>query len=118
MKCYLTDKLLNEYLIQGRDILHELGIIFNFENKTIIWQELLVSMKLPNWTAQEFFTIKGFHPLRNKTKRITHMLDTEYKKIKSRTAGSGYTIKLQENDKPYYAESFQIPNIHQPTLKK
>ena len=35
-KFYLTDKLLNYDLILGRDILHKLGIIFNFESKTII----------------------------------------------------------------------------------
>ena len=39
-KCHLTDKLLNYNLILGRDILHELGITFIFENKTITWQEV------------------------------------------------------------------------------
>ena len=34
-KCHLTNKFLNYDLILGRGILHELGIIFNFENKTI-----------------------------------------------------------------------------------
>ena len=36
-KYHLTDKLLNYNLILGRDVLHKLGIIFNFENKTINW---------------------------------------------------------------------------------
>ena len=35
VKCQLTDKLLNYDLILGRDILYELGIIFNFEYQTI-----------------------------------------------------------------------------------
>ena len=47
-KCHLTDKSLNYNLILGRDILHELGIIFNFKNKTITWQEVSILMKLPN----------------------------------------------------------------------
>ena len=34
-KCHFADKLLNYDLILGRDILHELGIIINFKNKTI-----------------------------------------------------------------------------------
>ena len=34
-KCHLMDKLLNYYLILGRDILHELGIIFNFKNQLL-----------------------------------------------------------------------------------
>ena len=32
-KYHLTDKLLNYDLVLGRDILHEFGIIFNFEHK-------------------------------------------------------------------------------------
>ena len=32
-KCHLTDKSLNYYFILGRDIIHELEIIFNFENQ-------------------------------------------------------------------------------------
>ena len=67
-KCHLTDKFLNYDLILGRDILHERGIIFNFENKTITWQEVSISMKLTNCTAKEFFVIKESRPVRNATK--------------------------------------------------
>ena len=35
VKCNLTDKLLNYDFILGRDILHKLGIIFNFKNQII-----------------------------------------------------------------------------------
>ena len=66
-KCHLTDKLLNYDLILGRDILHELGIIFNFENKTITWQGVSISMKPPNCTAKEFFVIKEIGPLKTHT---------------------------------------------------
>ena len=54
-KRHLTDKLLNYDFILGRDMLHELGIIFNFKNKTITWQEVSISMKPPNFMAKEFF---------------------------------------------------------------
>ena len=48
-KCHLTNKSLNHNLVLGRDILHELGIVFNFENKIIItWHEVSISMKPPN----------------------------------------------------------------------
>ena len=80
-KCHLTKELLNYDLILGRDILHELGIIFNFENKTVTWQEVSISMKPPNCTAKEFFIIKESRPVHNATKRIKHILDPEYKKI-------------------------------------
>ena len=53
----------------GRDILHKLGIIFNFENKNITWKEVSISMKPPNCTAKEFFVIKESHPVRNETKK-------------------------------------------------
>ena len=32
-KCHLTNNLLKYNLIQGRDIIHEIGIIFNFKIK-------------------------------------------------------------------------------------
>ena len=72
-KCHLTNKLLNYDLILGRDILHVLGIIFNFKNKTITWQEDSISMKLPNCTAKEFFVIKESLPVQNATKRINEI---------------------------------------------
>ena len=51
-KYHLIDKLLNYNLILGRDILHELGIIFNFIIKIIIWQEVSKSNKPSNCTAK------------------------------------------------------------------
>ena len=77
----MIDKLLNYDLILSRDILHKLGIIFNFENKTITWQEVSISVKPPNCAAKEFFVIKESCPIRNATKRIKLILDAEYKKI-------------------------------------
>ena len=81
----MTNKLLNYDLILGRDILHELGIIFNLENKTITWQEVSISMKPPNCTAKEFFVIKESCPVRNATKKKKQILDPEYKKINLRS---------------------------------
>ena len=43
--CHLTDKLLNYDSILGRDMLHELGTIFNFEKETITWQEVSILIK-------------------------------------------------------------------------
>ena len=80
-KCFLTDKLFNYNLSLVRNILHKLGIIFNFENKTITWQEVSISMKPPNCTAKEFFVIKESRPVRIATKRIKQILDAEYMKI-------------------------------------
>ena len=43
-KCHLTDDLFHYDLIFGRDILHQIGILFNFENKTITCQEVSISI--------------------------------------------------------------------------
>ena len=63
-----------------KDILHKLGIIFNFENKTI-----LISMKPQNFTAKEFFVIKQSCSVRNTTKSIKQILVVEYRKINLKT---------------------------------
>ena len=110
-------------------MLHELGFIFNFNNKTITWQEV----------SKFFFVIKESRSVRNATQRIKQILDAEYKKIDQNTiimslnhlknkhlqkyenifdrtlgkyTGSDYTKYLQENYKPYHAKPFLIPNIH------
>ena len=70
LKCYLMDKLLNYDLILGRDILHELGIIYNFENGIITWREVSISMKPPSYMAKEFFVIKESRPDRNTTREL------------------------------------------------
>ena len=51
-KYHLTDKLLNYNWLLGRDILHKLGIIFNFINKTTLgkkfqfqWNHQIVQQK-------------------------------------------------------------------------
>ena len=62
-------------------ILHKLGIIFNFENKTITLQEVSISMKPPENMAKEFFVMKESRPVRNATKRFKQILDAEYKEI-------------------------------------
>ena len=46
-------------MILGGDILHELSIMFNFENKTTTWQDVSISMKPPNGTAKESLCNQG-----------------------------------------------------------
>ena len=75
------DKLLNFNLILSIDILHELGIIFNFQNQTITYQKISIATKSPNCTAIDLFVIKERHPVTNATKRIKLILDAEYKKM-------------------------------------
>ena len=69
-KYNLTNILLNYNLILGRDILQELGIISNYENKTINWQEVSISMTPPICTAKKTFVIKESRPIQNASKRI------------------------------------------------
>ena len=72
-------------LILGSDMLHKLGKISNFENKTNTWQEVSILMKPPNCMAKEFFVIKECRPVRNTSKRIKQNLDAEYKQINLKT---------------------------------
>ena len=76
---HLTNKFSNYNLILGQDILHELGIIFNFGNKTITWRKVSISMKPPNHTAKEKFVIKERCPVRNAIKRIKQNLEEKEK---------------------------------------
>ena len=57
-KSHLMDKISNYNLILGRDMWHELGTIFNFEYKTITWQEDSTSMKPSNCTAKNALQLK------------------------------------------------------------
>ena len=68
-------------LILGRNVLHKSGIIFIIEKKNITWQEVSISMKLPNCTAKEFFVIKESRPITNATKRIKQIFDKKFKKM-------------------------------------
>ena len=80
-KCHLTDKLLYYGLILGRNIVDELGIVYNFEKKTVPWQEVSISLKPPDCTAKKLFVIKESRPVKLSTKRIKQILNAEYKKI-------------------------------------
>ena len=102
----MTGKLLNYDLILGRAILHELGIIFNFKNKTITWQQVSISMKPPNCTAKEFFVIIESRPVRIATKSIKQILDAEYEKsnLKSIVMNLNY---LKEKQKKSLLELLQ-----------
>ena len=81
MKYQFTNKLIIYNLFLGRDVIHKLGIIYNFENTTITWQEVSTSIKLTTYTKKEFFVIKENMPVRIANKRIKHFLDAENKNI-------------------------------------
>ena len=98
-KCHLIDKLLNYDLILGKDILHELEIMFTFVNKPITSQEVSISMKPPNCMTKNFFLIKEIGPVRNTTKRIKQILDAEYNNVtlKSIIMNSDYLKNKNKN---------------------
>ena len=80
-KIYVKKHLTNNDLIQGRDILHKVWIIFNFQNENITGKQISISMKPPNWSAKEFLVIKESCPIRTSTKGMKQILDAKYKKL-------------------------------------
>ena len=75
-KYHLNNKLLNYNLILKRDIIHELGIIFHFENKSVTWQPTKLNGKRILCNQR-----KSPNKTRYATKRIKLIRDAEYKKI-------------------------------------
>ena len=76
-KYHSTNILLNFNLILGRDILHELLMIFYFENKTIPLQEVSISTKHPECKSKEPLIIKESRPDKNTIRRIQQILGAE-----------------------------------------
>ena len=118
-KYQFTNKLLNYDLSLGRDVLHELGIIFSFKIKLLLAKK---TMNPPNCNAKEFFVIKESLPVRIVSKRIKQLLDVKYKKINLKTTVVKHKDSLfelfQKYEKifevtlrKYLGSDFAIPRI-------
>ena len=67
---YITDQPMNYDLIIGRDLMKELGLIIDFKNESIIWDDVKVSMKTANAQPPKEFYNTGKPITPNKIKEI------------------------------------------------
>ena len=66
-------------MILGRDLLHELGLNLNFNEKCIQWDEAEVTMHDVNHTAADAFNLQRDSPsVAEATERIQRILDAKY----------------------------------------
>ncbi|HSN67194.1 MAG TPA: reverse transcriptase domain-containing protein [Fusibacter sp.] len=65
-------------MIIGREVLSELGIILNFKEQTIEWDEAVIPMKPETATQATSFVIKESSSVDEATERIKKILDAKY----------------------------------------
>ena len=70
----------NYDVIFGRDLLHELGIQLDCQNKFKAQQDINIPMKPINCKMRTHFSIQDNKNIRNTTKIIKKILDANYKK--------------------------------------
>ena len=67
---HVTKNESNNDIIIGRNVLRELGIIVDFANHKIIWEEIEIPMKPLDCRKIEHFSIRDSARVQNETKRI------------------------------------------------
>ena len=132
-------------LIIGRDLLSQLGIIIDFKKNNIVWDDMLLHMKLPNTKPpQDFYStkpeptmkqilsakyslanlptiVKGYTHLSKENQQLLLQLLQKYADLFDRTlgkwTGTAHNISLKEGATPYHARSFPIRKAYENTLK-
>jgi len=66
------------YIILGRDVLEELGIIIDFKSKQITWDEISVPMRTMNAVQHDGYFIHDSNIIAEATARTTRILDAHY----------------------------------------
>ena len=77
---HVTTKKTYYDVIFGRDLLRELGIQLDFQINFIGWQAINLPMKPIDSKMRTHFTNQDRKNVRNATKRIKKILDTDYEK--------------------------------------
>ena len=67
-------------MIIGRDLLHELGIILDFKNKTIIWNDAIIDMISKDLVPENSYHVDESDSLMGETKRILAIQKAKYRK--------------------------------------
>jgi hypothetical protein len=76
--CHIAPTLGEYDIIIGRDILRQLGIILNFQQETIEWDDAVIPMKAEGAKLEESFFVPDSSSLDDATQRIKQILDAKY----------------------------------------
>ena len=79
-RMHVTKHMANYDVIIGRDILHQLGIVLDFQNKTINWNDYVTPMKDPLSRAGIDYAVLDSYAVQSETERIKRILDAKYEK--------------------------------------
>ena len=67
-------------MIIGQDLLHELGIILDFKNKIVIWNDAIIDMISKNLVQENSYHVDESDSLMGKTKWILAIHKAKYRK--------------------------------------
>ena len=96
---HVTPHLGQYDMIIGRDLLRELGIVINFAEETVTWDDVSTPMKPEDATEQEHFNISDSTQVDEATMRIKDILDAKYEKadLDKIVAGCDYLDATQQH---------------------
>ena len=80
IKAHVAEAKTNYDLIIGRDVLSQLGIILNFKERLITWNDAHVEMRTFDVNQQDHFFIQDSKPVQESTNRMKKILDAKYEK--------------------------------------
>jgi len=97
-KLHVFKNTLKYDLIIGRDLLQALGILLDFKNQTITWDEITIPMKDPEASMEEGYEIHESLVLYEATERTKQILEAKYEAVTPQQIVDG-CVHLKEEEK-------------------
>jgi len=97
-KLHIFKNTLKYNLIIGRDLLQALGILLDFKNQTITWDEITIPMKDPEASMEEGYEIHESLVLYEATERTKQILEAKYEAVTPQQIVDG-CVHLKEEEK-------------------
>lgn len=79
-RAHVTPSLGQYDMILGRDLLRELGMVIDFSQQTVTWDDMSVPMKPEDASQEQHFNISDSKQVDEATMRIKDILDAKYEK--------------------------------------
>ena len=77
---HVTPHMANYDMILGRDILQDLGIVLDFQERQIRWKEYYTPMKNPEILRVSNYSAENTQTIQAETERIQRILDAKYER--------------------------------------